>query len=82
MDSEDLEGSFLSDGYWIGSVTVRTTCVALATCFSSSYHELLFLKTLCDASFADDLPGEISVLYNNYGTIADYSMERKVPKYR
>ncbi|KAJ9593528.1 hypothetical protein L9F63_014921, partial [Diploptera punctata] len=53
---EDLESAFLSDRHWIATVAVHTTCITLATCFSSSYHELLFLNALCEASFADDLP--------------------------
>ncbi|PSN58102.1 hypothetical protein C0J52_06504 [Blattella germanica] len=56
MECDDSEGTFLNNGHWIATVAVRTTCIALANCFPSSYHQQLFLNTLCETSFTDHLP--------------------------
>jgi hypothetical protein len=56
---EDLEGTFLNNGYWIASVAVSMTCIALGKCFTSSYHQLLFITTLCESSFTEHLPGNL-----------------------
>jgi hypothetical protein len=56
-ECEDLEDTFLNNGYWVASVAVSMACIALGKCFTSSHHQLLFITTLCESSFTEHLPG-------------------------
>jgi hypothetical protein len=48
---------FINSGHWVASAAVSMACIALGKCFASSHHQLLFINTLCDTLFAENLPG-------------------------
>ncbi|XP_049816483.1 spatacsin [Schistocerca nitens] len=55
-DIDTPDDAFLTNGYWLSYISIRLIAIVAVNCFTSTFCQQQFLRTLRDSGFSDNLP--------------------------